>query len=54
MKRRLFVPDTFAVALVMLGAALSVFPSLRVAGVLAVLLAVAYWLLMVALRVTRR
>ncbi len=54
MKRGPFVPDGFAVALALLGAVLLVFPSLRVAGALALLLAVIYWLLMAALRLVRR
>jgi hypothetical protein len=54
MKRRPFAPDTFAVVLLALGAVLMVFPSLRVAGTLAVVLAVIYWLLMAALRFTQR
>jgi hypothetical protein len=54
MKHRLFAVDTFPVGLTVLGMVLLVFPSLRVAGVIAVLLAVAYWLMMVALRLMRR
>jgi hypothetical protein len=54
MKLRPFAPDFFAVALLALGAVLMVFPSLRVAGALAVLLAVIHWLLMAALRFRRR
>ena len=54
MKRSSYVPDGFAVALALLGVVLLLFPSLRVAGALALLLAVAYWLLMTALRLVRR
>jgi hypothetical protein len=54
MNCRRFAPDTFAVGLMVVGAVLLVFPSLRVAGALAVLLAVTYWLLMAALRLVRR
>jgi len=54
MKRSTLVPGTFALALALLGFALLVFPSLRVAGLIALVLAVAYRLLMVILNVVRR
>jgi len=54
MRRSTLVPGMFAVALALLGFALLVFPSLRVAGLIGLVLAVAYWLLMVILNVVRR
>jgi hypothetical protein len=54
MKPRPFAPDTFAIALLALGAVLMVFPSLRVAGLIALTLAVIYWLLFAVLRIGRR
>jgi hypothetical protein len=54
MKRSAFAPDLFPVGLGFLGAVLLVFPSLRVAGALALMLAAAYWLLMSVLRLTQR
>jgi len=54
MKQGPFLPDAFAIALALLGGILLVFPSLRVAGALAVLLALLYWLLMATLKIVRR
>ena len=54
MKRGALVPDTFAVAFALLGFVLMAFPSLRVAGLIALVLAAAYWLLMAVLKVVRR
>lgn len=54
MKRSAFATDPFAVGLGILGVVLLVFPSLRVAGALALMLAAVYWLLMIVLRLARR
>lgn len=54
MKRGRFAPDGFPVALALLGVVLLVFPSLRVEGMLAVLLAVTYWLSIAVVRLARR
>jgi hypothetical protein len=54
MKRSAFAPDLFPVGLGILGAVLLLFPSLRVAGALALVLAAVYWLLISVFRLTKR
>jgi len=54
MKPSPFVPEPFALGLLALGVVLMVFPSLRVAGAIAAILAVVYWLLMIVLKSKRR
>jgi len=54
MKRNAFTIDPFALGLGTLGVVLLVFSSLRVAGLLALLLAAFYWLVMVVLRLAQR
>ena len=54
MNARTFLPDAFTIGMAALGAVLMVFPSMRVAGLLALLAAAAYWLLMAVVRVVRR
>jgi hypothetical protein len=54
MRLRAFAPDTFSLGLLALGVVLMAFPSLRVAGLIALILAVVYWLLMAMLKVGRR
>lgn len=49
-----FTPDRFSMGLVSVGLVLVMFPSLRVAGLLALLLAAVYWLLMIVLRLSKR
>jgi hypothetical protein len=48
------LPPPFALGLFALGMALMVVPELRIAGVIALVLALAYWVLMVVTRLTRR
>lgn len=54
MKYLRFVPDSFSLGLGILGAALLAFPSLRVAGLIALALAVIYWLFFSVLKIGRR
>ena len=54
MKRSPFLPDSFVLCLGIFGILLLMFPSLRVAGVLALLLAAVYWLLMIVLTLVQR
>jgi hypothetical protein len=44
----------FSLGLLALGVTLMFVPALRIAGVIALILAVVYWVLMVVLRLTRR
>jgi hypothetical protein len=46
MSKRAFVPDDFALGLLVIGLAVLVLPALRVTGVIAMALAVLYWLVM--------
>jgi hypothetical protein len=50
----LMKPTPFAIGLLALGTVLMVFPSLRAAGAIALVLAVVYWLTMAVLRAVRR
>jgi len=52
--RSAFTPDRFSIGLGSVGLVLLVFRSLRVAGLLALLLAAVYWLLMSVLRLSKR
>ena len=54
MKRSPLAPDIFPIALAGLGCVLLAFPSLRVAGALAVFLAVIYWVVKAVLKMVRR
>jgi hypothetical protein len=54
MKSPPLVPDGFAIGMLLSGFVLLVFPSLRVAGLLAVLSAVAYWLIVAVTKFARR
>jgi hypothetical protein len=54
MRLRRFLPDLFTVGMLVLGVILMVFPSLRVAGLISVSLAMIYWLLMAVLRAAQR
>ena len=54
MKSRPLVPDLFSIGMLVLGVVLLVFPPLRVAGLLAVVLAVAYWFIIAVMKFARR
>jgi len=53
MSRRPFAPDTFALAMLVFGLVLFLFPLMRVAALVAVVAAVAYWLIIGLLRLAR-
>ena len=53
-KRGAFAPDRFAVGLAVVGGLLLLIPLLRFAGALVLSLGIAYWLLMIALKLMRR
>jgi hypothetical protein len=48
------IPDTFAIGLLLFGLALFFAPLLRMAGIVAVVAAIAYWLVMIAVRLAYR
>jgi len=54
MQRRPFAPDTFAIGLVGLGLVLLLFPLTRVAALVALCSAVAYWIIMGVIKTARR
>ena len=54
MSKQPLAPDGFAVGLLLLGVVLLLFPAMRVAGVVALGLAVSYWVLMSLLKSLRR
>jgi hypothetical protein len=54
MKRNSFAPDAYALGLAVFGLVLLVFPSLRVAGSISIILALVYSLLIAVLRLVRR
>ena len=54
MKRRSFAPDPFAIGMFLFGLLLLIFPAMRVAGLIALVCAVLYWLVMGLLKASRR
>ena len=54
MQQRPFAPDAFAMGLLGLGLLLLLFPLMRVAALVALVSAVAYWLIMGVIKTARR
>lgn len=54
MHRRPFAPDTFVIGLLGLGLLLLLFPLMRVAALIALSSAVAYWITMGVIKTSRR
>jgi hypothetical protein len=54
MKRRSFAPDPFAMGMFLFGLLLLILPAMRVAGLVALVCDVLYWLVMGLLKASRR
>ena len=53
MRRKTLLPDSFAIGLLLFGIVLFLFPLFRMAGIIALLASVAYWLIILGLNAAR-